>query len=785
MKKIHDSVDEDFPPNSSSLYNSENSKLNQKELEIWKSFEWRKPHEIFQGEFSLFSDGIDPGDIKQGCLGNWYFLSAISAMAEFPNQVKKIFLHKEINEDGIYAVNFTLGGENYTVLVDDYIPYYVKKNKPAFSQSKGKELWVMLLEKAWAKVNGNYENSIKGFVSEAFRALTGAPVVFFKHMYIQDIWEEISEADKNKYIICASSGEGQLNKARYDEMGLISEHAYSVISAILVDTQSGEERLLKLRNPWGHKEWLGKWSDNDESWTDELRQRLGWEEKNDGVFFMCVEDYLSYFRTTVICKLHEDFISNSIRCKHNTGEYNLIKITIEDEGKIFFTVSQLNQRWARRQQEYEPSFVRMLLSRILAEDEDDCEDFPLQYIEGKCWKDEDTTIEWDWVPGKYLAFIEIHWFDDKQFNDLVFRTYSKISPKIEEINKDEYPNFLKDTMKSWARSSSVVKTYEEKGEPDIFRCFSITESKAEYGFLYYENNSAGTVLREIVKFGELEHLKIMPPYGGDSVEVKVNPGENEIVLLNRDDRGWSFNSTYYTTLIKPVSETLKIIKEKGKRHQIEYKEDKYDVNYYVYKDGSGYLWYFENNSNENEDKQPFVFDGTFYLKLENLEIDDENARESNEWKVKLKPGESSHMKLIMKDVTKSWGYKYSYSFKIKEEILNNEKLIEKVKKSGKKKQISFKDQKVEVFYYIYFINERYIWFYENLTDKKFKATFVFELTNLKIDREESEADSKNENEWDLLLLPGESCTKTISRIDPKAESKYRSSYSYRLSSEDE
>ena len=108
---------------------------------------------------------------------------------------------------------------------------------------------------------------------------------------------------------------------------------------------------------------------------------------------MCVEDYLSYFRTTVICKLHEDFISNSIRCKHNTGEYNLIKITIEDEGKIFFTVSQLNQRWARRQQEYEPSFVRMLLSRILTEDEDDCEDFPLQYIEGKCWKDEDTTIE--------------------------------------------------------------------------------------------------------------------------------------------------------------------------------------------------------------------------------------------------------------------------------------------------------------------------------------------------------------------------------------------------------
>ena len=108
---------------------------------------------------------------------------------------------------------------------------------------------------------------------------------------------------------------------------------------------------------------------------------------------------------------------------------------------------------------------------------------------------------------------------------------------IEEIDKDQYPLFLPQTLKTCARNSNVVKTYADKGEPDIFRSFSITESKAEYGFLYYENNSAGTILREIVKFGELENLKIMEPYGGDSVEVKILPGENEIILLNRDDRG--------------------------------------------------------------------------------------------------------------------------------------------------------------------------------------------------------------------------------------------------------
>lgn len=239
----------------------------------------------------------------------------------------------------------------------------------------------------------------------------------------------------------------------------------------------------------------------------------------------------------------------------------------------------------------------------------------------------------------------------------MFRTYSKEAPDLEEIDKNKYPNFIKDTLKSCARGGTSVKTYADKDEPDIFRSFSITESKAEYGFLYYENNSKETILREKVKFGELENLKIMPPYGGDSVEVKVLPGQNELIVLNREDRGCSFNCTYYTTLIRPIEDSLREVKKTGKKNQIEYNGEKYDIFYYVYKDGSGYLWYFENES------PSIFFEGTFYFKLENLEIEAEDAKSDDEWKVRLKPGESSYVKLMMKDLTKSWGYKYSYSFK--------------------------------------------------------------------------------------------------------------------------
>jgi hypothetical protein len=81
----------------------------------------------------------------------------------------------------------------------------------------------------WAKINHTYENTITGFASEAFRCLTGAPVEFYNHDYAEDIWKEISEADKRNYIICASAGKTNLSNDDYSKIGLVSDHAYAVI----------------------------------------------------------------------------------------------------------------------------------------------------------------------------------------------------------------------------------------------------------------------------------------------------------------------------------------------------------------------------------------------------------------------------------------------------------------------------------------------------------------------------------------------------------------------------
>ena len=50
--------------------------------------------------------------------------------------------------------------------------------------------------------------------------------------------------------------------------GLITGHAYTILSAHEVNSRGQRVKLLRLRNPWGSGEWKGQWSDGDNaSWT--------------------------------------------------------------------------------------------------------------------------------------------------------------------------------------------------------------------------------------------------------------------------------------------------------------------------------------------------------------------------------------------------------------------------------------------------------------------------------------------------------------------------------------
>jgi calpain-15 len=78
-------------------------------------------------------------------------------------------------------MKFFINGEPVTVVVDDYFPFCNHKDQWAFSRANSNELWVLLLEKAWAKIFGSYQRIESGTSGEALPALTGAPAEFLFH----------------------------------------------------------------------------------------------------------------------------------------------------------------------------------------------------------------------------------------------------------------------------------------------------------------------------------------------------------------------------------------------------------------------------------------------------------------------------------------------------------------------------------------------------------------------------------------------------------------------------
>ena len=145
----------------------------------WTTLTWKRPSEVYgEGNFVVYAEP-GPNDIKQGKCGDCYFLSTLSSLAEYPERIKKIFLTREVNEAGCYAVTIYVNGEKRTVVVDDYFPYDPNTEKWAFSRPSREEgtneIWVLILEKVWAKVFGSYQRIEAGTAGEAMYPLTGCP----------------------------------------------------------------------------------------------------------------------------------------------------------------------------------------------------------------------------------------------------------------------------------------------------------------------------------------------------------------------------------------------------------------------------------------------------------------------------------------------------------------------------------------------------------------------------------------------------------------------------------
>jgi len=291
-----------------------------------------------------------PEDVVQGAIGNCWFAGSLSVVAQKSELISKLFVTKEFNKHGAYLVQLCHAGTWIGILLDDLFPcskawdgridggtiHFARGGELSYLQSRRRQLWVPLIEKAAAKLYGCYGALSSGTFSEALSLLTGCPVESmrlyehsmdrkrraellnqrqtartmamlrgesvedfedeeeFDEAYQEDLlWTRLLSFYEAGYIMGLACAAEAVEKTR-DSVGLKglqSPHAYGILEVRELEvpgstptshgsTGSGTrtERLIKVRNPWGErapKTWNGDWGRDWQGWTFDLQLRLG------------------------------------------------------------------------------------------------------------------------------------------------------------------------------------------------------------------------------------------------------------------------------------------------------------------------------------------------------------------------------------------------------------------------------------------------------------------------------------------------------------------------------
>lgn len=112
------------------------------------------------------------------------------------------------------------------------------------------------------------------------------------------------------YLMGAGSPENAKGDSVIQE-GIVQSHAYSIIRVANLDGY----RLIKLRNPHGSEgaEWTGDWSDNSEKWTQRMLELVKESMKQDGAFWMSIDDFVYCFKSLYICRIFEPTSWRTVR----------------------------------------------------------------------------------------------------------------------------------------------------------------------------------------------------------------------------------------------------------------------------------------------------------------------------------------------------------------------------------------------------------------------------------------------------------------------------------------
>lgn len=290
-----------FPADVSSLFKG--APPNQSASSVAAAATWTRLARPGRVLFSSDGSAANAQDVVQGVLGNCWFLGALS-LATKSVRLSEI-LPFSAPEQGLFVVRFYRNRTRVDVVVDDLVPCNAATGEPLFAKNRNpREYWVSIIEKAAAKMCGSFYAMESGNESDALVDLTGG-ISFTLMLHeveipAEKLWQLLASYQEHGYLM------GCANNRTEEVMGIVPSHAYGVLGVFQVPFSGTTVLLVKVRNPWGEREWLGAWSDSSPQWAQvspQTKQMVGYAgATDDGTFFMVIDDFVRLFDKIYLCK---------------------------------------------------------------------------------------------------------------------------------------------------------------------------------------------------------------------------------------------------------------------------------------------------------------------------------------------------------------------------------------------------------------------------------------------------------------------------------------------------
>ncbi|KAG8508266.1 Calpain-10, partial [Galemys pyrenaicus] len=301
-----------FPAADSSLLSSCSTPLAQLRGDIT----WRRPQEICKAP-RLFADSPQEGPVRQGLLGDCWFLCACAALSRSRPLLHQVFppgqpCWRDPEYRGAFTCRVWQFGHWVEVTIDDRLPCLA--GRLCFSRCQSEDVfWLPLLEKVYAKLHGSYEHLWAGQVADALVDLTGG---LAERWSLKDLARAGSQQDghpaggpeprtcrqllrlQDRCLISCS-----VLSPRPGASGLGEFHAFIVAEVRELRAPAGQPvLLLRIQNPWGRRCWQGPWREGGEGWSQvDAAEASGLLSRlQEGEFWVEEEEFLREFDEVTI-----------------------------------------------------------------------------------------------------------------------------------------------------------------------------------------------------------------------------------------------------------------------------------------------------------------------------------------------------------------------------------------------------------------------------------------------------------------------------------------------------